>query len=35
MKELFPVVLVALGALVAYHSATQGRRGRLWWPSQK
>ena len=30
MKELFPVLLLALGAVVLYHTATQGRRGRWW-----
>jgi hypothetical protein len=30
MKELFPILLLALAGVVAYHSATQGRRGRLW-----
>jgi len=30
MKELLTVLLLAMGAVAAYHSATHGRRGRYW-----
>ena len=30
MKDLAPLLLLALFGLVAYHTATQGRRGRWW-----
>jgi len=34
MKELVPVLLLAVFGLVAYHTATYGRRGR-WWGRSK
>jgi len=30
MKDLFPILLLALAGIVAYHAGTQGRRGRWW-----
>jgi hypothetical protein len=30
MTDLAAVILVSLVALVAYHTATHGRRGRRW-----
>lgn len=30
MKDAFAVLLLVLVALMIYHTATQGRRGRWW-----
>jgi len=35
MKELLPVLLLAMAGIVAYHTATHGRRGRWWGRSRQ
>lgn len=30
MKDVFAVVVLVLAAIMIYHTATQGRRGRRW-----
>jgi hypothetical protein len=30
IKDIFEVVLIVLVALIIYHTATHGRRGRRW-----